>query len=144
MTRTLATLAVVSSLGLLAAPTVSADAAGDDLLAVKRAVASAEAPRPAVEDPAPKAAPAKTSGSRGEMRWFRVRVEEKAGKRGRVSVNLPLGLVRMLGDDWRPHDCRDCEGGRGPTLGEILRALDSGQNLVEIEDADASVRVWVD
>jgi len=32
--------------------------------------------------------------------WFRVRIAPKAGKRARVSVNLPIGLVRSFGDDW--------------------------------------------
>jgi len=30
------------------------------------------------------------------------------------------------------------------TIGEVLRALDSGQALVDIEDDEASVRVWVE
>jgi hypothetical protein len=55
------------------------------------------------------------------MRWFKVRVVEKAGKKARVTLNLPIGLVPPL-----------------------LRALDSGQSLVEIDDEDATVRVWVE
>ena len=42
------------------------------------------------------------------------------------------------------HGCRHCQDGHGPTLGEVLRSLDAGQSLVEIEDEDATVRVWVD
>ena len=30
------------------------------------------------------------------------------------------------------------------TMSEVLRALDSGQSLVEIEDDEATVRVWVE
>jgi hypothetical protein len=30
------------------------------------------------------------------------------------------------------------------TLGELLRALDSGQALVDIEDDETTVRVWVE
>ena len=52
--------------------------------------------------------------------------------------------MRAFGEDWPVQGCRRCEGRQGPTLGEILRALDSGQSLVEIEDEDATVRVWVD
>ena len=37
-----------------------------------------------------------------------------------------------------------CEGKKKLTLGEVLRALDSGENLVEIDDEDATVRVWVE
>lgn len=61
-----------------------------------------------------------------------------------MSVNLPLGLVRAFGQDWPLHGCRHCQDGHGPTLGEVLRSLDAGQSLVEIEDEDATVRVWVD
>ena len=78
--------------------------------------------------------------------WFHVRVVEKAGKRARVSLNLPIGLVRSMGDDWpipAYHGCRKRDR-CGVTLGEILRALDSGQPLVDIEDDEATVRVWVD
>jgi hypothetical protein len=79
--------------------------------------------------------------------WFRVRIVEKAGRRrARVSVNLPIGLVRSFGDDWpipSYHGCRKRDR-CGATLGEILRALDTGQNLVEIEDDEATVRVWVE
>ena len=41
-----------------------------------------------------------------------------------------------------------CEGrgrkGEDLTLGSVLRALDSGENLVEIDDEDATVRIWVE
>jgi hypothetical protein len=78
--------------------------------------------------------------------WLRVRVVEKASRRTRVSVNLPIGLVRALGDDWplpEYHGCRKASR-CGATLGEVLRALERGQNLVEIDDDEASVRVWVE
>lgn len=113
----------------LAAP-VAADRADEDLAAVKKAVAAAPA------------APAPHRSS--EAKWFRVRVVEKGAKHGRVSINLPLGLVRAFGEDWPLQGCRRGEGHQAPTLGEVLKALDSGQNLVEIDDEDASVRVWVD
>jgi hypothetical protein len=135
----------------LATP-AAADRADDDLAAVKKAVGSAPSPQAAAEAaPAParpkaerEAAPAPRRPSSGEAKWFRVRVVEKGAKHGRVSINLPLGLVRAFGEDWPVQGCRRCEGHDGPTLGEILRALDSGQSLVEIEDEDATVRVWVD
>ena len=136
-----------------------AGSAEDDLAVVKKAVA--ERPAPAVlpaapvvapagqepappEDPAPaaKAAPRPRPGK--EPQWLKVRVVEKAGKR--VSVNLPLALVRALGDDW-PIDlpCGRC-GKERPrmTVGEVLRTLDSGQDLVQIDDEEATVRVWVE
>ena len=130
-----------------------ADRADDDLMAVRKAVAQAQAasPAPTVEkarppaeqEPAPQARPPLRAS---DLKWLHVRVTPKAGsKSGRVSVNLPLGLVRAFGDDWpvptpgcRHHDrCR-------LTLGDILRSLDSGQTLVDIEDDEATVKVWVE
>ena len=131
----------------LVAPAI-ADRADDDLAAVKKAVAAAPvqaavpAPSRPVAEEEPVTGPRRSRGA--EPKWFRVRIVEKAGKRGRVSVNLPLGLVRAFADDWPLQGCRRCESGRGPTIGEILRALDSGQSLVEVDDDEATVRVWVD
>lgn len=136
--------AAVAALAL-AAP-VAADRAEDDLAAVRKAVAAAP-----VRTPAPAAArtaaeeeprPARPHGV--EPRWFRVRIVDKSGKGSKVSVNLPLGIVRAFADDWPLHLCHRCADGRGPTIGEVLRSLDSGQSLVEIEDGGATVRVWVD
>jgi len=125
----------------LAAP-ARADRADDDLAAVKKAVgggADAQVRPPAEE---PQARPAKRAKSEG--RWLRVRVVERAGKHGKVSVNLPLGLARAFGEDWPIRGGSRCDEGRRVTLGDVLRALDSGQSLVEIDDDEASVRVWVD
>lgn len=127
----------------LAAP-AAADRAEDDLQVVRKAVATssrvAQARPPAEEPPAE----AKPAPSKGEPRWFRVRIVEKAGKHARVSINLPLGLARALGDDWPMSPHGQCHREHCPTLGEVLRALDSGQSLVEIEDDETTVRVWVD
>jgi len=139
-------------LGAAIAAPVAADRADDDLQAVRKAVqvapspaASPEKARPAAEEePMPQQARPPLRSS--DLKWLHVRVSPKAGGRsGRVSVNLPLGLVRAFGDDWpipapgcRRHD--RCH----MTLGELLRALDSGQTLVDIEDDEATVRVWVD
>ena len=124
---------------LALAGTASAERAADDLQAVRRAVASSQAaPERPPAEARPEAAP-RASG--GEMRWFKVRVVEKAGKKARVTLNLPIGLVRALGDDW---PIGPSGKGHRPTLGEVLRALDSGQSLVEIDDEDATVRVWVE
>ena len=130
----------------LAAP-LAAGSADDDLQAVKRAVlASAAAPpRPLPEDPSPREAKPDRRGAR-EPVWFRVRVVEKASKRTRVSINLPIGLVRALGDDWPLPAAGGCRKRErcGVSLGEVLRALEGGQSLVEIEDDEASVRVFVE
>ena len=69
-----------------------------------------------------------------------MRIAEKGEKHSRVSVNLPLDLVRALGEDVKIDD-----GHHGHhTVGDVLRALDSGENLVDIEDEEATVRVWVE
>jgi len=138
----LAPLAVVAA---LAAP-AAADRAEDDLQLVKKAVGSSPVAqaRPPAEEPLPRAeavAPAR----KGAPTWFRVRIVEKGSKRAKVSVNLPLGIVRALGDEWPIGGHGRCrQDQRCPTLGEVLRALDSGQSLVEIEDDEATVRVWVE
>ena len=142
-------LIVMAVLGAAAATPAAAGSADDDLQAVKKAVlaSSASQVRPPAEDPAGAVAETKPAPrAKGEPMWFRVRIVEKAGKRARVSVNLPIGLVRSMGDDWpipSYHGCRKRDR-CGVTIGEVLRALDSGQSLVDIEDDETTVRVWVD
>jgi hypothetical protein len=134
----------------------------DDLAIVKKAVASpapararqartttasagqaspAPAPAPAVE-----AAPRARSGR--EPQWFKVRVVDRGTGRKKVTINLPLSLVRALGDDTIDWGCRTGEGDRGKChsvrLSEVLRSLETGQELVEIEDDEATVKVWVE
>jgi hypothetical protein len=130
----------------LAAP-AAADRAEDDLQLVKKAVGSPQVAqaRPPAEEPLPPRAQAAPPARRGSPTWFRVRIVERANKRAKVSVNLPLGLVRAFGDDWPIGEHGRCrQDHRCATLGEVLRALDSGESLVEIEDDEATVRVWVD
>jgi hypothetical protein len=149
------TLGVLAALAL-AGGAVRAGSVEDDLAVVKKAVAPkaqasgapSTAGRASPEKPKPATDAAGTESVRrkgGDPQWLRVRVAEKQGKM--VSVNLPLSLVRALGDDW-PVDLggRSCRGenGRRLTIGEVLRTLDSGQDLVQIDDEDATVRVWVE
>ena len=130
----------------LAAP-AAADRAEDDLQLVKKAVASSTVAqaRPPAEEPLPPRAEAAPPARKSAPTWFRVRIVEKGTKRAKVSVNLPLGIVRLLGDEWPIAEHGRCRQDQHcPTLGEVLRALDSGQSLVEIEDDEATVRVWVE
>jgi len=134
-------------LTVVVAPAI-ADRADDDLQAVKKAVASS-APadvRPAAEEPpAPKSEEAKAAPRKGEPQWFRVRIRQKAGKGTKVEISLPLGLVRAFGEDWPIASHDGCRKDRHcPTIGELLRSLDSGQSLVEIESDDSTARVWVE
>jgi hypothetical protein len=128
----------------LAAP-AAADRAEDDLQLVKKAVGSPTVARanPAAEEPAPPRAQMAPLPRKDAPTWFRVRIVDKGNRRAKVSLNLPLGLVRAFGDDW-PIGERCRQDHRCATLGEVLRALDSGESLVEIEDDEATVRVWVE
>jgi len=113
----------------------------DDLTVVKRAVAEGPAPAPApvVREPAPA-----KRGARPQ--WFKVRVVDKGSKKTRVTVNLPLSLVRAFGDtpvDWKcggdehPHRC-------SLKVADVLDALEAGQELVEVEEEDTTIKVWVE
>jgi hypothetical protein len=142
-------LFVMAILGAAIAAPAAAGNALDDLQAVKKAVLSSSGSqaRPPAEDAGGAAAETKPQlRAKGEPMWFRVRIVEKAGKRARVSLNLPIGLVRSFGDDWPIPGYRGCRKRDrcGVTVGEMLRALDSGQPLVDIEDDEATVRVWVE
>ena len=131
-------LVFAAGLAALAVPgAASGNSVDDDLEVVKRATspngsarATAEAPpRPRSDAP----------------QWLRVRIVEKGQNKATVKVNLPLFLVHAVGDDIPIPGCEGRgEKGKSLTLGEVLRALDSGESLVEIEDEDATVRVWVE
>ena len=131
------TLALAIGLTALAAP-AAADAysAEDDLEVVKKATSSGNGSRTPAE------APPRTRAD--EPQWLRVRIVESGDKKATVKVNLPLALVHALGDDVPVPGCGDHEGGKGLTVGEVLRALDTGESLVEIEDEESTVRIWVE
>lgn len=118
----------------------------DDLAVVRRAVAQNQASPAPTAPPRVTAAPPRSAAS-DAGRWLRVRVVDKKTTKPRVTVNVPLSVVRALGD--LPFEL-DCYGRRSqracPTirLAEILDALDSGQPLVEIDDEEAFVKVWID
>ena len=143
-------------LALVLAGETGTRSAEDDLALVKRAVA-AQPPAPAAaaqeatgakRDPQERETPRAASRKGKEPQWLRLRVAEKGGKK--VSINLPLALVRALGEDWPIdiHCGRPCGGTWKDrsrlTLGDVLRALDSGQDLVQVDEEDATVRVWVE
>jgi hypothetical protein len=139
----------------------------DDLAIVKKAVAS-PAPARARESRSAATSPARATTESGtvaqtappaaetrplartgrEPQWFKVRVVERNTGRKRVTINLPLSLVRALGDDTIDWGCRNGERDRekchSVRLSEVLRSLEAGQELVEIEDDEATVKVWVE
>jgi hypothetical protein len=165
-------MALGAALAVAAAGVVIAASAEDDLAVVKRAVARQQVARqeaPASTPPATAAAEepvtrterkddawerrsdARSGAGGGGPRWFKVRITEKGSKRARVNVNLPIALVRALGDDF-PIDVGRHGGWRGTRegrekmirLGEVLATLEAGHSLVEIDDEDATVRIWVE
>ena len=102
--------ALAAAVAAAAMGTVMAASAEDDLAVVKRAVARRR-PRQSRRRPAPARGrrggrggrrdaerPAASTGA--TLRWFKVRVTEKGAKKARVNVNLPIALVRALGDDF--------------------------------------------
>ena len=140
-----AQLTVIALAALLAGPGSTVKAHGpaeDDLAVVRRAVAEAPTARPDTPPPAPE----KRMAPKSEPQWLRVRIKEKNG-RSTVSVNLPLALARALGDsvpvEW---GCKlkDGEGRAKIRLRDVLDSLDSGQDIVQVDSEDGSVRVWVE
>ena len=127
------TLVLAVGLAVVLAAPADAYSAEDDLEVVKKATSSGNGSRTHAE------APPRTRAD--EPQWLRVRIVEKGKKKATVKVNLPLFLVHAIGDDV---PIPGCEGRKTLTLGEVLRALDTGENLVEIDDDDATVRVWVE
>jgi hypothetical protein len=120
---------------------VSGHAVDDDLAVVKRATTGEAQAGPDTEKSVPIA---KVKGA--PATWLKVRVTEKVGKKARVSINVPLALVRALNDEC-PFDfhVKDHEGTRHKVrLGELLKALDAGQQIVEIDDEESTLRVWVE
>jgi hypothetical protein len=118
--------------------TAGAGRIDDDLAVVKKAV---QADPDEARSPAPSAQsmPATTRVSPGPGQWLKVRIVEGSGKRSRITVNLPLAMVRLLGDDL-PIELGD----QKVRLSEILRSLEAGEPLVEVKNRDATVRVWIE
>jgi hypothetical protein len=123
---------------LLVAP-VAADSAEDDLAVVRQATGASSSESRTTPEAPPR------SGT-DEPRWLRVRVVEKGKKKATVKINLPLGFVRALADDVPVPGCdgREVDDGKRLTIGDVLRALDTGESLVEIDDDDGTVRIWVE
>ena len=159
MKPTTATLAVAVLAGMaFLAAAEPARHKEDDLALVKRAVAESPATTRVVAGnaaAAPAAGPqaeTKTSpraSSRGaDPQWLKVRVVDKVTGKKKVTVNMPLSLVRALGDempiDW---PCGGAEAAHVRStlkLSQVLAALEAGQDLVQVDDEDSEVRVWVE
>jgi hypothetical protein len=137
-------LAFGSGGGLARASGAALPEQDSDLQAVKRAVAQ-EPAASVTPPPTPRAERAEPRRERrDDGRWLRVRVDEKGGRK-RVSINLPLAFVRAFDDVPIRYDCGDQSHRRCTLrLAEILSALDQGEDLVQIDDDDTKVRVWIE
>ena len=113
----------------------------DDLAVVKKAVTAEATPAPqmASAQPTPKGEPKAPLARTAAPQWLKVRIVESGAHKSRVTVNLPLAMVRALGDDF-PVDL----GASHLRLSEVLSALESGEPLVEVKSAESTVRVWVE
>lgn len=131
----------------LLAPMALAVAVGvqaeDDLALIRKAVSeSAPLGIPSAASPAARAAVT-------PPQWLRVRVEPKGEKKGRVKVNIPLAFVKAVGTELPMSFGAGCRSGRkqaycGLKLSEILSSLEGGESLVEIDDEEQTVRVWLE
>jgi len=117
-------------------------AADDDLAVVKKAVAPQPTPDPKEARARPasgKADPRAEKSRRSEPQWLKVRIVESGAHKSRVTVNLPLAMVRALGDDF-PVDL----GSTHLRLSEVLRTLEAGEPLVLVKSPDSTVRVFLE
>jgi hypothetical protein len=150
---------VVAATGVVAVGAATAAGPGnapeDDLAVVKRAVTGQKVAQAVPDTPArsttgdepARATPRPVRAAGKEPTWLKVRITEKGSNRKKVAVNLPLALVRAVGDGWPgiDFDCGDKRHARCEVrISEILAALEAGQDLVEIDDEDQMVRVWVE
>lgn len=132
-------IGLAAAVGILGAGALRAE---DDLTLIRKAVAQSEpaaaAPRAAI-----------TATPRSEPKWLRVRVESKGERKGRVKVNIPLAFVKAVGDNLPMTFGEGCrsehkEAYCGLKLSEVLKTLEGGQDIVEIDDEQQTVRVWLE
>lgn len=121
-------------------------AADDDLSIVKKAVTADSSGTGTSE---PKATP-RAVRKGPEPQWLRVRIVDKGEKKSKVSINLPLSLVKAFGHD-EPFDwhCGKADKARKESrcslrLSDLLATLEAGQEFVQIDDEDATIRVYVE
>jgi hypothetical protein len=119
-------------------------AGDDDLAVVRKAVQVAQNTKAAPAAETQRAKPKRPDEGRAETAWLRIRIAEKGRQRERVSINVPLSFVEALADE----DADRPAKGRGRHCGldwaAVVKALRSTSSIVDIEDDEASVRVYVE
>ena len=121
-------LVAFSVLGVRASRAATAD---DDLAVVRKALQ--------------KNTGGEATKSGGKPQWLHIRVEGKTQKKEKVSINVPFAVIEAFGDQelshWNIH-----QGGEHQTirLADVLKRLEAGQQIVEVDSEEETVRVWVD
>ena len=132
----------VGALVVLSARPVGATGQEDDLEIVKKALRQAGHTSPAAADHDVRASSAAPLAAR--PRWLKVRVFDKGEGRSKVTINLPFSLLAVLDDkelDWCDHHGAE---GCHLKLKSVLGALEAGQEFVNIDSSEATVRVWIE
>ena len=77
----------------------------------------------------------------GKPRWLKIRVRNRTNGHNKVSITLPIGLVRLA---LRIARHRDADIGRGGAA-ELMKVLQADQRgtLVEVEDEDDDQQVLI-
>ena len=128
----------------LAAGGLRAGTTEDDLAVVKKALESV--PQAATASVAAAETPKAVAPARkgAKPQWLKVRVSDKGSKKAKVSINVPLALVEALGDEPLDLCHRDDRPHCHIKLKDVLTSLEAGQEILEVDDEEATVRVWVE
>ncbi|MCA9972314.1 MAG: hypothetical protein KC425_18960 [Anaerolineales bacterium] len=135
-------------LDLLAEGKISVDEAADMLASVKEATAVSAAPPPAPEpeptpepEPVAKPAAAKSAANGDAPKWFRVRVSNLETGQNRVSVSIPLRMLKF-GFTIASHFSPEVGSIKMEELQEMLKEGERGV-LVDVRDEDSKEHVQV-
>ncbi len=103
--------------------------AADDYQVIKNAVKKSES----------------SPGSGGNVQWFKIVVTGKNGGKEKVKLTLPVSLIEMLANSC-PQEKFHAAGNREIELRRVWADLKKAgpMALVEIEDQDETVKIWLE
>jgi len=81
-------------------------------------------------------------------RWFRVQVQERGSEKATVNVRLPLSLIKF-GMKFAPKLTKEKLAQASIPMESVEEAIAAweygeGETIVEVEDKEATVKVWVE
>lgn len=87
----------------------------------------------------------KDKQSKSENLYFRLEVTNKKTKDSKVKIKLPIALIDALADVC-PNDTLNLKSKCKLDLKSILKTLKSckGESLIEVEDGNELVRIWIE